>query len=283
MNAGVPLESSVLPAHIVHYAADGALLGAFMLVACATTTVVCHPRSPLAARLRRPVLRRFVIGVIMGLTAVTLITSPPGRLSGAHMNPAVTAAFTALGKVRPADAIGYIAAQFVGGAAGVWIAGVLLRGATAHAGVRHAVTQPGVRGVRAAWWGEFTIAFVMMLTVLVTSNSGALARYTPWVAGCLVVLAITFEAPLSGMSMNPARTLASALAAREFRGLWVYFTAPPLAMLMAAGLFAWAMGLDHVRCAKLDHSGASACIFRCGYATETNPRPAADIPHGSTP
>ncbi|MEM9163515.1 MAG: aquaporin, partial [Cyanobacteria bacterium P01_F01_bin.4] len=56
-------------------------------------------------------------------------------------------------------------------------------------------------------------------------------------AGILVATFITFEAPLSGMSINPARTFASALPAQEWNGFWIYYLAPPLAMLLATEVY----------------------------------------------
>jgi aquaporin Z len=105
----------------------------------------------------------------------------------------------------------------------------------------------------------------MLARVLVTANVAALAPWTGGCAGVLVCAYITVEAPLSGMSMNPARTFASALAAGEWRGAWVYFVAPPLGMLAAAECYVRARGLHRVFCAKLRLGRASRCIFRCNY------------------
>jgi aquaporin Z len=66
------------------------------------------------------------------------------------------------------------------------------------------------------------------------------------------------------MSMNPARTLGSALPARVWTGLWVYFTAPLLGMLTGAELYR-AISRRGVACAKLHHQNRYRCIFRCGY------------------
>ncbi|HET8797582.1 MAG TPA: aquaporin, partial [Thermoanaerobaculia bacterium] len=68
----------------------------------------------------------------------------------------------------------------------------------------------------------------------------------------------TFEAPYSGMSMNPARSFASALLGGTWNSLWIYFVAPPAGMLAAAALYR-----GRAYCAKLDHSGTMRCIFRC--------------------
>jgi len=105
-----------------------------------------------------------------------------------------------------------------------------------------------------------------MLVILQVSNS-RLARYTGLFAGFLVATYITLEGPLSGMSMNPARTLASALAAHAWTALWVYFTAPPLGMLAAAEAYVRARGRGAVFCAKLQHDNDKPCLF-CEYWRE---------------
>ena len=74
---------------------------------------------------------------------------------------------------------------------------------------------------------------------------------------------ISLEAPLSGMSMNPARTLASALSSGVWSAWWIYFIAPPFGMFGAAALYTWIRGLGQVYCAKLNHAPGSRCIFRC--------------------
>ena len=145
------------------------------------------------------------------LTAVAIIYSPWGRRSGAHFNPAVTLTFWRLGKVAGWDAAFYIAAQFLGGVAGVGVARAWLGAPVAHPAVHYAVTVPGPAGPLVALGAEIAISFVLMLVVLTVSNSRA-AALTGLCSGLLVATYITLEAPLSGMSMNPARTLASAVA-----------------------------------------------------------------------
>ena len=108
-----------------------------------------------------------------------------------------------------------------------------------------------------------------MTVVLGLGRSTRLGPYTGLVVGGLVCLYIVVEAPLSGMSMNPARTLASALPVRSWHGLWVYFTAPFGGMLLAAELhLRLSRGNHRAGCAKLDHRGP--CIF-CGTRC-TQPR-----------
>ena len=132
--------------------------------------------------------------------------------------------------------------------------------------ISYVATLPGREGAAVAWLAEAFISFVLMLTVLAASNSARFMRFTGVFAGTLVALYIGFEAPLSGMSMNPARTLASALPGGLYMGLWIYLTAPPLGMLAAVEAHR-ALRLT-VCCAKLDHHTHRRCIFRCGYAAE---------------
>jgi aquaporin Z len=84
----------------------------------------------------------------------------------------------------------------------------------------------------------------------------------------LVALYITFEAPISGMSMNPARTFASAALAHHWTALWIYFTAPLVGMLAAAETYSRINGKRSVACAKLHHANRMRCIF-CGKPAET--------------
>jgi aquaporin Z len=121
-----------------------------------------------------------------------------------------------------------------------------------------------------AFSAEVLISFVLMSVILAISNTRKLARYTGLFAGALVATYITLESPLSGMSMNPARTLGSALSAHVWTALWIYFTAPPIRMLLAAEVFVRLRGARAVICAKLHHQNDQRCIFRCGYAMKAN-------------
>ena len=251
--------------HWPEYFMEAAELGAFMIAACVAAVVLLDTESPVAQALPYPILQRFLMGFAMGGTAAAIIYSPWGKRSGAHFNPAVTLTYLRLGKIDPWDAAFYIIFQFAGGVAGVVLAAMVLGKALAAQGVDYIVTIPGPHGTAVAFLGEFTISLFLMTAVLFSSNSRRLASYTGWIVGALLVIYVTVEAPLSGMSMNPARTLGSALPADVWKSWWVYFTAPTLAMLTAAELYVRGRGIHHVRCAKLNHTSDDRCIFRCGY------------------
>ena len=250
--------------HLVEYAIEATLLGTFMLVACSAAVGFAHPASPVARAIGPGYRRRVAIGFIMGLTAIALIYSPLGQRSGAHMNPATTLTFYLLGKVAGVDALGYALGQVSGAVLGVGLARAIYgRERLAHAAVRWAMTLPGPRGPGAAFAAEFGMTATMMSMVLLSTNHASSAPFTGLFAGVLIVLFITFIAPLSGMSMNPARSLASALHARAFTHYWVYATAPALGMVAAGVTHVAALGADSVYCAKLQHPHDVPCVFFC--------------------
>ena len=252
-------------AHWPEYLSEALCLGLFMVAAASVTTLLRHPLSPLSHWDASPLVQRLPLAIAMGLTLVAIVYSPFGKRSGAHMNPALTLTFLRLGKVSQTDAWAYVGAQFIGGAAGIAAATWLLRGLPADPSVNFVATVPGSEGAAVAFAAEAAISFGMMLLVLTFSNTPRLMRWTGAFAGLLVAAYIALESPLSGMSMNPARTLGPAMLAGAAPGLWIYFTAPPLGMLLAAELFVHTFGAARVHCAKLQHPQQTRCIFRCRF------------------
>lgn len=250
--------------HWPEYLMEAWGLGMFMVSAGLFATLLEFPGSPLHQAIADADLRRFLIGLAMGLTAIGIIYSPWGKQSGAHLNPAVTLTFLRLGKVKPWDAFYYILAQFVGGTLGVLLVALTLGAPFTAAPVTYAVTLPGGEGAAVAFGAEFVISFGMMLMVLIVSNHERLARYTGVFAGILVAAYITFEAPLSGMSMNPARSFASAAPGSMWQAFWIYLFAPVLGMLSAAWVYPLLRRREPVHCAKLIHADEKRCIH-CGY------------------
>ena len=254
----------MLRAHWPEYLMEAAGLGAFMISAGLVATLLEHPASPIHQALPDPLLRRALMGMAMGLTAIALVYSPWGRRSGAHLNPAMTLTWLRLGKVAPWDAAFYVAAQFVGGATGALLVSVLLGAAFTDPPISAIATAPGPAGPLAAFLAETAMAFGLMLVVLTAASAPRMMRLTGLLVGALIALYITVEAPLSGMSLNPARTTSSAVAGGHWTHLWIYYLAPPLGMLLAAEAFRPLWRNRPVACAKLDHSPHHRCIH-CGY------------------
>jgi aquaporin Z len=252
-----------LQQHWPEYLIEAWALGMFMVSAALFTALLEYPGSPVHQLIPNGTARRALMGLAMGLTASALIYSRWGQRSGAHMNPATTLTFLRLGKVMPWDAVFYITAQFIGGVCGVLLSKLLLGSIIMHPSVSYVTTVPGPAGVGIAFIAEATIACGMMLMVLFATNTPGIARYTGLFAGALVFLFITLEAPFSGMSMNPARSTASAVASGVWTACWIYFTAPVLGMLAAAQLYSIVADGRPGTCPKLHHGTTQRCIF-CG-------------------
>jgi aquaporin Z len=255
---------TALRAHWPEYLIEGWALGMFMVSAGLVATLFGSAGSPLPHALRDPTLSRVLGGIAMGLTAMALIYSPWGQRSGAHMNPAVTLTFLRLRKVKPWDAVFYIVAQFIGGAIGVFLVIALVRDAFAAPPVSYAVTVPGTGGTSVAFAAELAISGFLIFVILAAANSARYARYAGVFAGVLVATYIGLESPLSGMSMNPARTFASALPGGIWSAFWIYLTAPVIGMQLGASLYAVVIGRRVPGCAKLIHGKRQRCIH-CGY------------------
>ena len=251
-----------LKCHWPEYLMEAACLGLFMVSAFTFGAILEHPASPLHETIPYSVLRRFLMGVAMGSTAILIIYSPWGKQSGAHINPSTTLTFLRLGKVAKWDAIFYVIAQFGGGVTGALLASAVLSARVSHPSVNYVVTMPGSAGIAAAFVAEVAISFILMSVILRVSNNTRLHKLTGLCAGALVATYITLEAPISGMSMNPARTLASAVPAHYWTALWLYFTAPLIGMLAAAEVHLRSRS-PRIACAKLHHENPKRCIF-CG-------------------
>ena len=216
------------------YLMEGMQLGIFMAVALWLALALEHPKSGLRQAIAAPLLRRLLFGAGIGITVIVLIYSTWGRQSGAQFNPAVTLAMLYLQRIQPWDAFFYIIAQFIGGWLGLVVAAAPFRKASAQKDVNFVVTEPGKPGVVAAFAAEFVISFILFATLRLVYQSDQLKPFLGYFAGLLLLVYITFESPLSGMSLNPARSVASAIPARSWKAIWIYFAAPVLAMLLAA-------------------------------------------------
>ncbi len=251
--------------HWFLYLYEGAELALFMLSACAFTVWLFLPSAAAVRLVPDAALRRVLMGIAMGATAILLIHSPMGKQSGAHFNPAITLTYLRLGKISTWDALFYVLGQFLGGIFGVGIAALLFDPPLATPPAQYAITIPGVYGTAAAFAAELFMAFLLMLVVLWTSNRPSLAGYTSCFVGLLIAVYILLFAPVSGFSINPARTTASACFAEVWTAVWIYFTAPLLGMLAAAELRIRISGRHSVLCAKLHPDASVLCPFNCTF------------------
>lgn len=228
---------SVFQRHWPDYCCEAAGLAGFVLCAGVLATLLEYPGSPLHQAIGSPSLRLLALGAAMAVFVAALVYSPWGRRTGAHINPAVTWSFYRLGRIGTWDALYYTIFQFLGAFVAppllLWVIGAPF----GHERIRYGTTQPGPPGEWVAFAAEFVISFVMMFVLLFALGSPRWQKRSGLLLGALIGIYIAVESPLSGMSLNPARSFGAALLAGQWHGIWLYFAAPSLAMLLAAELY----------------------------------------------
>jgi aquaporin Z len=220
-------------------------------------TLAFHRGSAVAKSIPSVHLRLLLIGLFAAAIFIGLATSPIGRRSGAHLNPAVTLAFWITGHVHRHDLAGFSAAQLAGAVLGV----LLLRlvwGSDA-ASVDYGAIHPTVTSLHALWL-EGLMTGGLVLTVFVLLSSPGTVRWTPIGAGVIITLAIWLGATSTGTGINPARTLAANIGAGDFRSWWVYLLGPVLGVVTVA--FAWRFAPRVLLTAKLFHDPRYPSVFR---------------------
>lgn len=231
--------------HWRHYLAEAGGLAFFVLGASIITTQLRYKEAWLHGVITNPFAQLATLGLLMSFVVAAIIYTPWGNKSGAHINPAVTIAMWRLGKIDAHDALFYIFSQFAGAIVAVQVAGLILGQGYTKVGTNYVVTQPGAAGAVAAFVAEWIISFALMMTLMWALNDKKREQYAGLMIAILLGFYLVVEEPFSGMSLNPARSFASAFAAREWKDLWIYFVAPITATLVAAELFRWMTGGAH--------------------------------------
>jgi glycerol uptake facilitator protein len=215
-------------------------VGTLLLVLFVTAAVSLFLDLP-DAQQPAPFVDWSVIGLVHVLVLLVLIQTL-AVVSGAHFNPAVTAAMLTLRQIKPPDALIYVVAQFAGGVAGALIVKLLLTEDANADLVNFGATLVGDRldgkiglGMLAEFIGTFMLVFAIVGAALNPRIDRALA---PLVIGGALGLGVMVMGPLSGAGFNPARSFGPALVSGEFGGagefLLVYFLAPVLGAVVAA-------------------------------------------------
>ncbi|HME02140.1 MAG TPA: aquaporin [Solirubrobacteraceae bacterium] len=245
------------------WAAEGAGTALLVLGALSAIALVLGSASPLAGWSGSA--RLLLTGLLVGICVALLVVSPLGRLSGAHLNPAVTLAFWVVRMVSGRDLIGYVAAQLLGALAGAlafrWLwGGVALS-------VNGGVTHPSVALWEALCLEAGMTALLVVMIFLFVSRE-RLARLTPLMLVPVLAVLIWKGSPYTGTSLNPARSEGPAIAFGNFADLWLYFLGPILGALTVAA--AW-RHRDHAaqpKTAKLFHDPRYPCSLRSELAVK---------------
>ena len=161
------------------------------------------------------------VALVFGLVIMVMVYAT-GHLSGAHINPAVTIAFTLTRHFPAREAVGYVAAQCVGAALAALLLGALWTGTPANLGA----TVPTVGSGTALVYEAILTAFLMFVIVAVATDTRAVGAAAAIAIGGTVGLDALFGGPVTGASMNPARSFGPALAAGEWNDFWLYVVGP---------------------------------------------------------
>jgi aquaporin Z len=257
--------AQTIRAHWKLYLMEAAELAALMFSICLFGALVYSAESPLQRFSLSLGQKSFFMGIAVAAVTCLIIRSPFGRRSGAHFNPAITVAYLWLGRIHRWDALAYIAAQFTGGVAGVFVACRLLGHHLSADPVRYVVTLPGKHGAATAFLVEFLLSAVLMGIVLFATNHRRLAPLSPVFVSLITVFYYVLCSSISGFSVNPARTFSTAFFASVWHGIWIYFAAPTLGMVAAAAIYVRSMGPGSVYCAKIFHDLHTPCPFPCRF------------------
>ncbi len=206
--------------------------------------------SPVTALIPSAGVRRALTGFLFGSTGMIITFSPVGKWSGAHINPAVTFSFWLKSKIKTSVAAGYVMAQLFG-----CIAGALPLLAWGHIGktIFYGATIPGKYGDAAAFTGEAVTTFFLIICLFLFLGHKRLRRFTPVLFPFLYAIMVYFEAPVSGTSTNPARSLGPSLASGIWNGWWVYWAGPLIGALIAVAVQTkWIRRLE-IEVAKVYH------------------------------
>jgi len=196
-------------------------IGTFTLVFAGCGSLMVAERFP-------GTLSHAVIPVIFGL-AVAVMIYAVGHISGAHFNPAVTLAFAVARHFPFEQVLAYWAAQLIGAFAAIGVLKLILP-----SGVSYGATTPAVPNGQALSWEMILTFFLMFVIVAVATDTRAVGTMAGAAIGGTVMLAAWVGGPVTGASMNPARSLAPAVFEGHLNGTWIYVVGPCLGAVLAA-------------------------------------------------
>jgi aquaporin Z len=227
-----PLQRSHFPEYVAEF------LGTAALVFFGLSAVVFDfgTNLPMGQWIPSHSWRLLITGLCFAGSGSLVALSPLGRLSGGHINPSVSLAFWLHGKMRFPDFVGYVVAQMLGGMAGA----AMLAGAWKKysASVENGMTLPGPGWpIWEVFGWEAVLTGMLVLLIFWFVSSERLMRWTPLMNWLVVATMVWQEAPISGTSLNPARSFGPALVTGVWSYQWIYALAPPLGAICGLLIF----------------------------------------------
>ena len=200
------------------------LIGTFILVFVATGAVIVNDVSGGS-------LTHVGIAIATGLVVMVVVYSI-GDVSGAHINPAVTLGFMLAGRFPIGRFVQYLGAQCIGAILASLLLGYLFQEHT------NLATSVPAGPEMQSFILEIIITFMLMFVILsVSTGSMEKGIMAGSAIGAFIGLAVLFAGPISGASMNPARSLAPAIVTMDYTSLWIYLTAPFIGAAIAVVAF----------------------------------------------
>ncbi|XP_044496758.1 aquaporin NIP1-2-like isoform X1 [Mangifera indica] len=201
------------------------LLGTYFLIFAGCAAVVVNSDNEKIVTLPG-------ISIVWGLAVMVLVYSV-GHISGAHFNPAVTIAFATCKRFPLKQVPAYITAQVIGSTLAAGTLRLLFRGKHDY----FAGTAPSGSDLQ-SFVIEFIITFYLMFVVSgVATDNRAIGELAGLAVGATVLLNVMFAGPITGASMNPARSLGPAIVSNQYKGIWIYMIAPVLGAIAGAGMY----------------------------------------------
>lgn len=220
-----------------------------VLVGLSLVIVMFGSGSPVPRVLPSEGLRRLITGFLFGTTGAVIALSPVGKVSGAHINPVVTLGFRLMGKLDQGVGVVYVLAQLAGACVGAF---PLLAWGSMGRSVAFGATLPGQGyAIETVLLGEVITTFIMVSLLAVFLGFRRIRPFTPAIFPFLYAIMVYAEAPISGTSTNPARSLGPAVVSGQWQGWWVYWAGPLIGAL--AAVLACSFVAKRIEVAKLYH------------------------------
>ncbi len=204
-------------------------------------------------------VRLFLTGLLLGGAGSLVAITPLGRISGAHLNPAISLGFFTYGRMHAHDLLGYMVAQVAGASLGAWCGKLLF--VDLAAAVHCALNQPG-HGVSPfmALGGEVAATFVLAAVVFAMVSRQSLMHWTPLAVVGVVAVIVWVDGNFSGASLNPARSFGPVVVTDDWHLFWVYVLGPCTGSAVAALLLRFGTLLE-IKTGKLFHDLHYRSIF----------------------
>ena len=229
LSVGMKEESLPLPWQLFLAEVTGTAL--FVMLGVSSVILMFGVGNPFEQFVPSLAIRRSLNGIVFGSIGASIVLSPIGKVSGAHINPIVTMGFWLMGKLRGRAAVGYVIAQFLGAVLGSLP--LLLWGRLGQS-INFGVPRPGEGySIPVVVMGEVVATFGLISTLCLFLAFRPLRRFTPFAIPVLFAIMSPIVAGISGISVNPARSFGPAVISGVWTGWWIYWIGPILGGLLA--------------------------------------------------